>query len=247
LAGDSAASGGCGGRVGAPGRGRGCAACTISYAFDAAPQMARIHPMGREVLRILASLHRRGVLAVLGPPALPSGQQLQALAAGVAQPAARPGQVRKPENQPPAFCAVARSSAPTPVSQYDSQRCSRAAPGRRARHGPGRRAPSRNAGRRPSPHAARPSPPGPRRSGTSSWSGTVSQQVRVGPDGSLSPKCPADRDPFPQPHTDATRTALPLPPAWPALRRGRRFPCGSRCSRGMSSVSRRPRGTSTPG
>ncbi|GGV97556.1 hypothetical protein GCM10015535_69150 [Streptomyces gelaticus] len=59
LAGDSAASGGCGGRVGAPGCGRGCAACTISYAFDAAPQMARIHPMGREVLRVLVSLHRR--------------------------------------------------------------------------------------------------------------------------------------------------------------------------------------------
>ncbi|TGB02074.1 helix-turn-helix transcriptional regulator [Streptomyces sp. MZ04] len=31
----------------------------LSIAFDAAPQMARIHPMGREVLRVLASLHRR--------------------------------------------------------------------------------------------------------------------------------------------------------------------------------------------
>lgn len=31
----------------------------LSVAFDVAPQMARIHPMGREVLRVLASLHRR--------------------------------------------------------------------------------------------------------------------------------------------------------------------------------------------
>ncbi|MEU6664248.1 helix-turn-helix transcriptional regulator [Streptomyces sp. NPDC046821] len=31
----------------------------LSLAFDAAPQMARIHPMGREVLRVLSSLHRR--------------------------------------------------------------------------------------------------------------------------------------------------------------------------------------------
>ncbi|MFB7915956.1 hypothetical protein [Streptomyces sp. NPDC056061] len=31
----------------------------LSHAFDAAPQMARIHPTGREVLRVLASLHRR--------------------------------------------------------------------------------------------------------------------------------------------------------------------------------------------
>lgn len=32
---------------------------SLSLAFDAAPQMARIHPMGREVLRVLVSLHRR--------------------------------------------------------------------------------------------------------------------------------------------------------------------------------------------
>ncbi|MCX4399930.1 helix-turn-helix domain-containing protein (plasmid) [Streptomyces sp. NBC_00053] len=31
----------------------------LSRAFDVAPQMARIHPMGREVLRVLVSLHRR--------------------------------------------------------------------------------------------------------------------------------------------------------------------------------------------
>lgn len=31
----------------------------LTAAFDTAPQMARIHPMGREVLRVLASLHRR--------------------------------------------------------------------------------------------------------------------------------------------------------------------------------------------
>ncbi|WJV51819.1 helix-turn-helix domain-containing protein [Streptomyces flavofungini] len=32
---------------------------SLGAAFDAAPQMARIHPMGREVLRVLVSLHRR--------------------------------------------------------------------------------------------------------------------------------------------------------------------------------------------
>jgi hypothetical protein len=32
---------------------------SLARAFDAAPQMARIHPMGREVLRVLVSLHRR--------------------------------------------------------------------------------------------------------------------------------------------------------------------------------------------
>lgn len=31
----------------------------LSKAFDVAPQFARIHPMGREVLRVLSSLHRR--------------------------------------------------------------------------------------------------------------------------------------------------------------------------------------------
>ncbi|MGW0538563.1 helix-turn-helix domain-containing protein [Streptomyces sp. NPDC003032] len=31
----------------------------LVVAWDVAPQMARIHPMGREVLRVLASLHRR--------------------------------------------------------------------------------------------------------------------------------------------------------------------------------------------
>lgn len=31
----------------------------LSRAFDVAPQMARIHPMGREVLRVLVSLHHR--------------------------------------------------------------------------------------------------------------------------------------------------------------------------------------------
>ncbi|MGA4846522.1 helix-turn-helix domain-containing protein [Streptomyces sp. G5(2025)] len=34
-------------------------------AFDVAPQMARIHPMGREVLRVLSSLHRRSNPALL--------------------------------------------------------------------------------------------------------------------------------------------------------------------------------------
>lgn len=32
---------------------------SLSTAWDAAPQMARIHPMGREVFRVLSSLHRR--------------------------------------------------------------------------------------------------------------------------------------------------------------------------------------------
>ncbi|MGA6153495.1 helix-turn-helix domain-containing protein [Stenotrophomonas sp. NPDC087984] len=31
----------------------------LSVAWDAAPQMARIHPMGREVFRVVSSLHRR--------------------------------------------------------------------------------------------------------------------------------------------------------------------------------------------
>ncbi|ASQ94161.1 helix-turn-helix transcriptional regulator [Streptomyces sp. 11-1-2] len=31
----------------------------LSIAWDAAPQMARIHPMGREVFRVVSSLHRR--------------------------------------------------------------------------------------------------------------------------------------------------------------------------------------------
>ncbi|WP_413755097.1 hypothetical protein [Streptomyces sp. MMBL 11-3] len=31
----------------------------LSSAFDTAPQMARIHPMGREVFRVLSSLNRR--------------------------------------------------------------------------------------------------------------------------------------------------------------------------------------------
>lgn len=33
---------------------------SLSTAWDAAPQMARIHPMGREVFRVLSSLNRRG-------------------------------------------------------------------------------------------------------------------------------------------------------------------------------------------
>ncbi|CAM5471629.1 hypothetical protein SABIM44S_02727 [Streptomyces abikoensis] len=32
----------------------------LSRAWDVAPQMARIHPMGREVSRVVTSLHRRG-------------------------------------------------------------------------------------------------------------------------------------------------------------------------------------------
>ncbi|WP_149562506.1 helix-turn-helix domain-containing protein [Streptomyces cacaoi] len=32
---------------------------SVSRAWDAAPEMARIHPMGREVVRVLSSMHRR--------------------------------------------------------------------------------------------------------------------------------------------------------------------------------------------
>ncbi|MFI1254182.1 helix-turn-helix domain-containing protein [Streptomyces netropsis] len=35
------------------------ALASLSIAWDAAPQMARIHPMGQEVFRVLVSLHRR--------------------------------------------------------------------------------------------------------------------------------------------------------------------------------------------
>ena len=37
----------------------------LSIAWDVAPQLARIHPMGREVFRVLASLHRRSNPALL--------------------------------------------------------------------------------------------------------------------------------------------------------------------------------------
>ncbi|MEV6163773.1 helix-turn-helix domain-containing protein [Streptomyces sp. NPDC052052] len=37
----------------------------LSLAWDVAPQLARIHPMGREVFRVLASLHRRSNPALL--------------------------------------------------------------------------------------------------------------------------------------------------------------------------------------
>lgn len=38
---------------------RDAALTSLDIAFTAAPQMARIHPMGREVMRVIASLHKR--------------------------------------------------------------------------------------------------------------------------------------------------------------------------------------------
>ncbi|MFF0448488.1 hypothetical protein ACFYT4_19095 [Streptomyces sp. NPDC004609] len=42
----------------------------LARAWDIAPQMARIHPMGREVFRVVSSLHRRSNPGLVKRPKL---------------------------------------------------------------------------------------------------------------------------------------------------------------------------------